>query len=237
MGKFRAVFFDLDGTLWDKIACSDYVLELILPKLSSYLPDRDAGEIALRFNAALIDLLRTDGLTGELSRSGPARFDRLLASCGVRREGLGRKLSMAYNAARRLAMPSFLRPGATHVLGRLHDLGLKCGVITNGSFAVQRHVIEALGLEGYLDHCVIGEIEGYSKPDPRLFRRALELAEVKPKRMLYVGDSIITDVIGASRAGIPVAWLRTDDQPLPHGFPVPDYDIEDLREVLPIVAA
>ena len=237
MGKFKAAFFDLDGTLWDNAACSDYVMEtVLLPKLSRHLPDEDPAVIILRFNAALIDVVRAHGLGQERTPPLAARFEHFLTSYGVTEAGLARELSTTYNAARRFGMGSFLRTSAIEVLRSLKERGLKLGLITNGAPAVQRHVIETLGLQHYLDHLVIGELEGYHKPDPRLFQRALELAGVKPKQMLYVGDSLITDVIGASRAGIPVAWLRLGDEQIPRSFPVPDYSITDLREVLSITA-
>ena len=235
--RFRAVFFDLDGTLWDHVACSDYVMEIVLPKLMPHLSDVDPAEVVLRFNTVLIDLVRRHGLTGPHLRSLPVRFEQLLSACGIRKEGLARELSSTYGAIRRLGMRQFLRRSAPDVLGRLRNLGAELGVITNGAPAVQRHVIETLGLAHYFRHVVISEIEGYSKPDSRLFERSLELAGVRPKEMLYVGDSLITDVLGASRAGIPVAWLRTADRRLPDGFPVPDYDIADLHELLAIVNA
>ena len=237
MGRFRAVFFDLDGTLWDNVACSGYVMEIVLPKLAPYLPEPDPAEVALRFNAALIDLVRHTGLRGLHLRSLSARFERFLAAFGIRNEGLARELSITYGAARRLGMRQFLRRSAPSVLARLRELGLKLGIITNGPPAAQRHVIEALGLAHYFQHVVVGEIEGYCKPDPRLFERSLELAGVGPKQMLYVGDSLIADVLGACRAGVPVAWLRRAGQTVPDRFPMPDYDIADLGELVAIVSA
>lgn len=238
MGKFKAVFFDLDGTLWDNVACSDHVMEtVLLPKLSRYLPDESQQDITLRFNAALIDVVKANGLSGEHRPPGAERFEHLLRGYGVKKPGLARELSTTYNAARRLSMSAFLRPSATEVLSRLGEMGMGLGLITNGSPAVQRQVVETLGLARYLDHMVIGELEGFYKPDPRLFQRALELADVRRDEMLYVGDSLITDVIGASRAGIPVAWLRLNDREIPANLPVPEHAITDLNEVLSIVAS
>jgi putative hydrolase of the HAD superfamily len=235
MAEFKAVFFDLDGTLWDKAGCSDEVMEIVLPKLTPYLPEQEPEEIILHFNAALLDMVRESGLKAPHQFSCTTRFERLLKGFGIQKEGLASELSATYNAARRLAMRSFVRDGVHWVLGRLGERGLQLGIIANGSSALQRHTVQALGLEPFLQHLVIGEVEGYNKPDPRLFWRALELAGVEGREMLYVGDSLITDVLGASRAGVPVAWLHTDEQTLPPGFPAPDYCIQDLREVVGLV--
>jgi len=238
MAKFKAAFFDLDGTLWDNVACSDHIMEtVLLPRLARHLPEESQAAITLRFNAALIDVVKEHGLGSQRIPTLAARFEHLLGGFGVTRAGLAQELSSAYNAARRLGMGCFLRPSAADVLRQLKGMGLKLGLITNGIPAVQRHIIETLGLPDYLDYVVIGELEGFQKPDPRLFQRALQVAGVKPGQMLYVGDSLITDVIGASRAGVPVAWLRTSGQQVPDNFPAPDYAIGDLSEVLSIVSA
>jgi putative hydrolase of the HAD superfamily len=51
---------------------------------------------------------------------------------------------------------------------------------------------------------------GSSKPDPGIFRRAVELLGVKPARALHVGDTEATDGVGARAAGVDVRILDRD---------------------------
>jgi len=239
MGRFDAVFFDLDRTLWDSAACSECAMEVVLPRLLEELPEERPAEVLVRFNAALLGLTRRLGIHGAGMAATVDRFRELLRSYGVQDEGLARQVSGIYSTARRFRMRSFLRDGVRRVLAGLRRRGITTGVITNGTPAIQRNVLQALGLEAYMDHVVIGEVEGFSKPDPRLFRRALALAGVEPHRALYVGDNPVTDVLGASRAGIAAALLRADGSEYPmSGFgrlPQPDYVIHELSELIPIV--
>jgi FMN phosphatase YigB (HAD superfamily) len=46
-----------------------------------------------------------------------------------------------------------------------------------------------------------------AKPDPAIFLPALEALGTEPSRTLYVGDTVHADVVGATRAGMPVVQL------------------------------
>jgi len=235
MADFLAVSFDLDGTLWDSARCADHVLEIVLPKLMPHLPEDDPSEVIAAFNAVFLDLVKKYGLASDRSFSHVERFQRLLDLYGVKKERLACHLSSAYVSARRLAMRSFLRDGAIDLLKMLRRNNIKVGVITNGIPAIQRQTICTLGFEAYLDFTIISGIEGYNKPDARLFERALEMTGVNPHQMLHVGDSPITDIVGALGAGMAVAWLQTGRHQFPRGFPKPQYTITRLTEVFPIV--
>ena len=153
----------------------------------------------------------------------------------MRKPGLAGDMSSRYDHTRRFSMRQFVRASAVPVLRDLRRMGLKVGVIMNGPPAVQRHLLSSLGLEAHLDYVLLAEAEGYSKPDVRVFRRALQLAGAASVEMLYVGDSPVADVLGAARAGIRTVWYRTGRRGIPRGFPMPDYTITELDEVLSIV--
>ena len=48
---------------------------------------------------------------------------------------------------------------------------------------------------------------GLSKPDPRIFMKALDALGIEPVRAVMVGDSLARDMAGARAAGLPHIWL------------------------------
>ncbi len=56
------------------------------------------------------------------------------------------------------------------------------------------------------DAVVISEEVGVMKPHPAIFTHAAEQAGFEPGAILYVGDSLTSDVEGGHGAGWQVAW-------------------------------
>jgi 2-haloalkanoic acid dehalogenase type II len=53
------------------------------------------------------------------------------------------------------------------------------------------------------------------KPNPEPFEAALEMLRLAPGEVLHVGDSLTSDVGGAQRLGIDVAWMNRRGRRLP----------------------
>jgi HAD superfamily hydrolase (TIGR01509 family) len=54
---------------------------------------------------------------------------------------------------------------------------------------------------------VISGLEGVEKPDPTIYRLAVERADVDPARAVHVGDSVAMDVVPALEVGINAVLL------------------------------
>lgn len=52
-----------------------------------------------------------------------------------------------------------------------------------------------------------GEVRWIGKPDPAVYRAALELLRVPQEHVLVIGDSLRTDIAGAAAAGIDACWV------------------------------
>jgi putative hydrolase of the HAD superfamily len=98
-------------------------------------------------------------------------------------------------------------------LERLHAEGLALGVISNFEEWLER-LLERLGVRAFFDVRVISGVEGLEKPDPAIFRLAMERAGVRPDRSAYVGDNPEFDVEPAAALGmLPVLIDRRDRYP------------------------
>jgi putative hydrolase of the HAD superfamily len=116
--------------------------------------------------------------------------------------------------------PAFQTLGAAEaLLEALRSRGIKTGVILNSwpdPGRVLRGDIERAGLTGLLDTIVISSEVGMRKPDPGIFRLALDELGVEPHDAMFVGDRLETDVQGAANLGmttVQALWFNADDTP------------------------
>jgi 2-haloacid dehalogenase/putative hydrolase of the HAD superfamily len=74
------------------------------------------------------------------------------------------------------------------------------------------------------------------KPDEAIFRRALERMGAEPRRTIHVGDSLHSDVGGASKLGITTAWICRECRIYDVGRAQADHTIQSLAELPGILA-
>jgi putative hydrolase of the HAD superfamily len=101
-------------------------------------------------------------------------------------------------------------PGVPDALRALRAAGLRLVVVSNSDGTVEEG-LATIGLRTLLDGVVDSAVVGAEKPDPAIFRHALELAGTRPERALHVGDLHAVDVLGARAAGVHAVLLD------PHG--------------------
>jgi putative hydrolase of the HAD superfamily len=97
-------------------------------------------------------------------------------------------------------------------LSRLRDAGLRLGIVSNSDGRVEQALAEA-GLREYFDVVIDSSLAGIEKPDPAIFRAALDALGVDPDEALYVGDLYEVDVVGARAAGIEAVLLSARSSP------------------------
>lgn len=129
-------------------------------------------------------------------------------------------------------------PEALEVIDRLRSSGARVGVLSNAPTNLPSF-LEQLGIAPLLDFAVVSAIEGYRKPDRRIFEAALRRAEVAPEEAMHVGDMYLEDVLGGRAAGVRPLLIERGERSLFPNFPEshgrdlgPDDVVRDLYAVV-----
>lgn len=96
------------------------------------------------------------------------------------------------------------RPILEH-LGRRYRLG-----IVSNSYGNMDRLCRDLDLHGLMSCIIDSNRVGAVKPDPRIFRVALDALGVEPAEAVYVGDNPYRDMEGARDMGMPHVWLASE---------------------------
>jgi HAD superfamily hydrolase (TIGR01549 family) len=104
-------------------------------------------------------------------------------------------------------------------------------LVTNGIATVQNKRFAASPISRYFSSIVISEEVGIAKPDPRIFQPALAKLGVEAADVLYVGDSVTSDMAAARNAGMDFCWLNPGGLPCPAGH-APAFIIASIKELL-----
>jgi putative hydrolase of the HAD superfamily len=94
---------------------------------------------------------------------------------------------------------------------------------------MQSRKLECLALVPMFDTVLISDAEGVHKPDPEIFRRALERLGVDAAHACHVGNHPQDDMAGARAAGVKAVWRRDPYLPAPAEV---DWIIEELAELV-----
>lgn len=126
-------------------------------------------------------------------------------------------------------------PDAAEVLEKLSKK-YSLGIIANQSLGGEKR-LEERGLRRFFDTVTLSAETGYSKPDPAIFRIALESAGCRPENAAMIGDRFDNDIPPAARLGMTtvrvIRGMFAKYYVIKNGSP-PDYTIGELCELTKI---
>ena len=124
-------------------------------------------------------------------------------------------------------------PETIETLIALQDAGIRMGIVsntTNPGF-MKDYEQTLLGLDPYFEFSIYSSEVPYRKPHPSIFQLALARLNLNSSEVLFVGDNLSADVVGAQGVGMPTVWMNRDGKVLPSGV-IPDYEIKSATELL-----
>ena len=191
LGQVKWVFFDVGYTLFDETPAWQGLFGVVSSELERRGRDVPADAIWRQYDdvCATFEPYQWKGLCRQLATT-PAEAAELEALAAG---GWSHEAEIVY-------------PGVVDVVRRLHER-YKLGVIANQHEGTVRRLAER-GLGDYFD-LVIGSAEaGVRKPDPAIFRLALDKAGVRADEAAMVGDRIDNDVRPAKALGMKTVHVR-----------------------------
>lgn len=124
-------------------------------------------------------------------------------------------------------------PEMIETLALLKKTGVRMGVVsntTNPGF-MKDYEQSLLGLDAYFEFSIYSSEVPYRKPHSSIFQLALSRLNLNPSEVLFVGDNLNADVLGAQSVGMPTAWLNRNGKVLPEDV-IPEYEIKTATELL-----
>ena len=243
----RAVLFDLGHTLWDIQSHTDALNQAYIDAhamLSSRLGREDLPppEVIQR---AVRDVLVEASQT--YFSDGP-NLDQPPSHVWIERGFRALKLELDDLVVREITPGLFatereglvVQEGTLEAVQAIADAGYRLGCITNtlADTATIRSFLRRHGFEPLMQTVIVSADEGWRKPHPRLFERALEELDVRPDETVYVGDSPLHDIGGAKNAGLHAVLTRQyATRPPVHGVPDADGEVSHLRELFDVLSA
>lgn len=184
--KYKAVIFDLDGTILNTLADLANAVNFALKQYG--YPEHSHDAIRAMIGNGVANLIR---------RAAPASASD--EECT--------EILKAFKDYYREHVNDYTRPydGICDMLAALRENGIYVGINSNKYDAALQNLCR-IHFNGLYDFAA-GESEATpKKPDPTAALRIMDAADAKPEETIYIGDSRV-DIDTAANAGMDSAWV------------------------------
>jgi putative hydrolase of the HAD superfamily len=137
-------------------------------------------------------------------------FHIILANVGTPLESHEPIIETLWEAHERFGLWTSPIPGAVETVKILKEQGFRLAVVSNAEGQVERDLTLA-GFDGLFETVVDSHVVGVEKPDPAIFRIALERLDTRAEGAVYLGDVPAIDIVGAHAADIAAVLLDRHD--------------------------
>ena len=202
----KAVFFDIDDTLYDT---------------SGFARLARRAAINVMIDAGLpLSPDETYKLLREIIKEKGSNYDKHFNVLTKRVFGEEKPLLIAlgmitYHNVKFALLRLF--PETMSTLIYLKSQGYHLGVISNGITIKQWEKLIRLGLHHFFDEIITSEEVGAEKPDERIFQQALNRMECEAENSIMIGNKFSEDIVGALNIGMDAILVNselTDDEKL-----------------------
>lgn len=219
---YTSIFLDIDNTLLDFNMAEAVAVRKVLQQHS--LPSDDN---AVKTYSDINRMYWERFEKGEIPKSAifEGRFKTLLETFGMS----GDVSALSKDYCENLSEGYFKVNGAMELLEYLKQKGYKLYATTNGLSSTQFKRIKNSGIEPYFDTIFVSEQAGHQKPEKEYFEYVIDHIPEKDKtKMLIVGDSQSSDILGGINSEIDTCWYNPTGTKAKYNS---KYEISSLKEL------
>ena len=229
-----AIFFDIDDTLFSTSTFAEQARQAAVQAMLA------AG---LRSDAETCTRELREVIT-EFSSNYGSHFDKVLDRLGVdsytghNRAVIVAAGVVAYHDTKWSQLHA--QPDVFEVLQWLAATNLVRGIISAGITIKQAEKVVRLGVLPFLTPYALFFTDqvGFSKPNPKLYRRVLQQMRLQPQHCLYVGDNPTHDIDPCNREGWVTARIRRGGRlSQEEGETKATYEIQDFYQLRDLLKA
>lgn len=201
----KAVMFDLDDTIISYDGASEKAWKVICAKFTEENKTSFSAEEMLEAVDNVKDSYWSDPARHKWGREHLTEARREVLTLAMERLGFSDRGKIIETADSYTSLQKemiCLFDGAYDAVKRLKNAGIKTALITNGSSEGQREKLDRFALAPLFDEILIDTEVGFSKPDERIFRLALDRLSVPPEEAVMVGDNPVWDTEIPQKMGI-----------------------------------
>lgn len=212
MPVIQVVLFDLGGTLLHYEQPPENTFEAINGRaLTAFLEVAKKGgarvpdaELAIRAVARMSAAMEAKAKRTNYANTAEVIIRDGLAAVGVKvpDKAWEPSLDAYYQSVAEVVAPC--GADVAVVLRRLSEQGRQLGLVSNTLWKPELHDsdLQRFGLLEYLPVRVYSSAAGFTKPDARIYRQALDRFDVAPAEAIFVGDKLAVDIAGPQKIGM-----------------------------------
>lgn len=229
------ILFDLDGTLTDYDYTNRYAIKCVYERMNRVLTDEEYA----RFKSFEANYWKQfEASDQEQDSHGLSRIDyarshiyQLLFDDDYIPLNLAYELMNIY--IDNLGVENYVYDYVPEIVEELSEY-YNLYIASNGPQGATERKLRNTDLLKYFKDIISSEQAGYSKPSPHYFEYVFNKLGIRPYNTIFIGDSITSDIIGASNQGMKTIWYNPNG--LINRYDVqPNYEINSMEQLKKIL--
>ena len=221
LSHIKAIVFDLEGTLLDRVKSREKFIEEQFERFHDYFVHVQLADFKNKFIE----------LDDDEDNDKPELYKQIIKQFHIDRltwKDLFHDFEMHFTVMSFLIMIRYIPWKSYRAM--IIRLALSLTEIK-----IKQFRLHSLGIMHVINYLTTSETVGYRKPHPKIFEDMIEQLDVEPSEIMYVGDDALNDVAPARAMGMVSVWYKQEDAELEPLEEEVDFTITTIEELLTIL--